>query len=101
MNNCFDWLFFHIFEDIKNSGGFVFVILPHIENVEREIFLSNWSFGRFLNPIFTNLTRAKTMLARYEHEFFSSNCGNFAVECDWNSKISQNVQNLFFFQKNR
>ena len=24
----------------------------------------------------------------------------FAVECDWNSKISQNVQNLGFFKKN-
>ena len=23
----------------------------------------------------------------------------FAVECDWNSKISQNVQNLGFFVK--
>ena len=24
---------------------------------------------------------------------------NFAVECDWNSQTSQNVQNLFFFLK--
>ena len=25
----------------------------------------------------------------------------FAVECNWNSEISQNVQNLGFFKKNR
>ena len=32
--------------------------------------------------------------------FFSSNCSKFAAKCDWNGKISQNVQNLgFFFRK--
>ena len=29
-----------------------------------------------------------------EREFFSPKCSKFAVECDWNSKISRNVQNL-------
>ena len=29
-----------------------------------------------------------------ERYFFPPNCCNFAVECDWNSDISQNVQNL-------
>ena len=34
--------------------------------------------------------------------FFLPNCCKFAVECDWNSKIFQNVQILFFFLwKNR
>ena len=31
--------------------------------------------------------------------FFSPNCSAFAVECDWNSKTSQNERKLFFFQK--
>ena len=30
---------------------------------------------------------------------FSTNCSKFAVECDWKSKNSQNVQNLGFFGK--
>ena len=32
---------------------------------------------------------------------FSPNCNNFLVECDWNNKIFQNVQILFFFWKKR
>ena len=31
---------------------------------------------------------------------FWPNCSKLAVECDWNSKNSQNVQNLGFFWKN-
>ena len=31
--------------------------------------------------------------------FFSLNCSKFAVECDWKSKISKNVQKLGFFFK--
>ena len=27
---------------------------------------------------------------------FSANCSSFAIECDWNRKISQNVENSFF-----
>ena len=34
-----------------------------------------------------------------EREFFSKNCSRFAIECDWNSKIPQSVQNLGFFGK--
>ena len=37
-----------------------------------------------------------------ERDFFSPNCSKFAVECDSNSKIRQNVQILgFFLKKNR
>ena len=36
-----------------------------------------------------------------EFQFFSSNCSKFSGECDWNSKISQNVQILGFFEKSR
>ena len=32
-------------------------------------------------------------------KFFSLNCSKVAVECDWDSKNSQNVQNLGFFGK--
>ena len=32
--------------------------------------------------------------------FFATAKGmNFAVECDWNSKISQNIENFFFLKK--
>ena len=40
------------------------------------------------------------MLARSEREFFPPNCSKFAVECNWESKNSQNIQNLGFFWKN-
>ena len=30
-------------------------------------------------------------------KFLLPNCSKIAEECDWNSKISQNVRNLFFF----
>ena len=33
--------------------------------------------------------------------FFSPNRKKFAVECDWNSEISQNIQNLELFSKKR
>ena len=43
----------------------------------------------------------KTMLARVSERenLFSLNCSKFAVECDWNSKNSQNFRNLGFFGK--
>ena len=31
-------------------------------------------------------------------KFFPPNYSKFAVECDWNNKISQNVQNLGFLK---
>jgi len=34
-----------------------------------------------------------------ECEFVSPNCSKFAVECDRNSKIFQNIQNVFYFEK--
>ena len=57
---------------------------------------SSSQIGAFFNPLFANWARAKTMLARSEREFFLSNCSKFAEECDWNNKISQNVQKLGF-----
>ena len=34
-----------------------------------------------------------------DREFFSSNCCEIAVKCDWNGKNSQNIQNLVFLKK--
>ena len=34
-----------------------------------------------------------------DRNFFTAKYSNFAVECDWYSKTSRNVQNLGFFQK--
>ena len=46
-------------------------------------------------------TPTSALLFTSEREFsFWLNCSNFAVECDWNSKISQNVQKFgVFFKK--
>ena len=35
-----------------------------------------------------------------ENIFFPKNCSSFAVECNWISQISQNLQRLIFFQEN-
>ena len=51
--------------------------------------------------MFANCVHTKTMFVHVsEHEFiFSLNCSKFAVECDSNSRNSQNVQYLGFFRK--
>ena len=51
--------------------------------------------------MFANCVHTKTMFVHLSEReiFFSLNYSEFAVECDWNSKNSQNVQNLFFFGK--
>ena len=46
---------------------------------------------RFFHPMFANCVHF------CERENFSLDCKKFAIECDWNSKNSQNVQNLGFF----
>ena len=55
-----------------------------------------------ISPFFTRCFPSE-LAERSQHrlftclKFFSTNCRKFAVECDWNTKISQNVQNLGFF----
>ena len=47
-------------------------------------------------------TSVRKLLPKFDFpnvNFFSPNCSKFAVQCDWNSMISQNVQNLAFFGK--
>ena len=70
-----------------------------------KIFLSNGPFLTFFfQPDVCQLRsrQHRQYVHVTEHEFFSPNCSKFAVECDWNSMISQNVQNLgFFWKKNR
>ena len=55
----------------------------------------------FSYPMFANCVHTKTMFIHVSEReiFFSLNCSKFAVECDSNSKNSQNVQNLGFFGK--
>ena len=71
------------------------IILRHIENMESKIFLSNRCV--FL-PDVCHLSSRKwaNMGCSRVWNFFSSNCSKFAVECNWNSKISQNIQNFGF-----
>ena len=59
-------------------------------------------FWRFFYPMFVNCvhaTSASLFTLLNVKLFFWPNCSKFAVECDWNSKNSQNVQNLGFFWK--
>ena len=55
----------------------------------------------FLNPMFVNYIHATIgIFFTSEREIiFSLNCSKFAAECDWNSKSSQNVQDLGFLEK--
>ena len=68
-----------------------------------EIFF--FSNGLFLTFFFTrcfpiSFTRASAFLFTSEREnFFAATCSKIAVECYWNSGISQNVQALGFFGK--
>ena len=62
---------------------------------------SSSQIGAFFQPDFCQLSsrkRANIGCLRV-WIFFSSNCSKFAVELDWNGKISHNVQNLRFFLK--
>ena len=57
----------------------------------------NVSFYRCLPIAFTPTS---AIVHVYECESCSlSNCSKFAVECDWNSKISRNVQKIWVFSK--
>ena len=58
----------------------------------------NWNV--FSCPILNDVHATSASLFTFLNvTFFSSNCRNFAVECDWNSKIYQNVQNFVVFLK--
>ena len=58
-------------------------------------------FWLFFYPMFANCVHTKTMFVHVSKRglFFSLNCRKFTVECDWYSKISQNVQKLGVFGK--
>ena len=50
--------------------------------------------------MFANCVHTKNdVRLRSDPEFFSPTCNKFAVECDWNNKIPQNVEFLGFFGK--
>ena len=62
-----------------------------------KIFLSNALFLTFLSPVVWQLHShqrpALAFLFTSDCEItFSKTCNKFAVECDWNSKESQNTQ---------
>ena len=52
--------------------------------------------------MFANCVHIKTMFVHVSKRetFCQLNCSKFAVECDWNGRNSQNVQNLVFSKKN-
>ena len=56
--------------------------------------ISDVSFTRCLPIAFTPHRHATE-----RENIFWPNCGKFAVECDWNNKISRKAQNLGFFWK--
>ena len=79
-------------------SGFYFA--PYSLEYESKILLSN---GCVFYPIFANWVRTKNDVDSHfwMWKLFSLNCSKFAVECNWNSKNSQNIQNSGSFWKNR
>ena len=79
------------------------IILLHIKNMEAKSSSQMRFFWRFLTrclPI--AFTPTSAFLFTSEREInLSPNCSKLPVECDWNRKNSQNVQNLGCFPKNR
>ena len=79
------------------------VILRHNENMEAKSSSQLRYFWRFFTrclPI--AFTPTSAILFTSEREItFSPNCSKFVVECDWNRKNSQNVQNFGFFAKKK
>ena len=66
------------------------------------IFCANFKKNSSTKPFILNhcLLIALTMFVRVsERDVFSANCTQFAVECDWNSRILQNVQSKGFCEK--
>ena len=80
----------------------IFYFAPYLYYGSK-IIRSNGSYPTFFSPMFANCVHASigSLFTSEREIFFSPNCSRFAVECDWNSKISQNVQNLFFFFEKR
>ena len=60
-----------------------------------------WAISDLFYPMSAHCVHTETMFVHVSEReiFFSLNFSKIAVECDWNSKVSQNVQNLFFFGK--
>ena len=70
---------------------------PSCLRYESKIFIS---IEKFLYPMFANCVHANIgSLFTSEREFFSKNSSTLAVECDWNSKFSQDLQNVPGFEK--
>ena len=58
------------------------------------------SNGALFYPMFPNCVHVKRRSFTFLNvKFFPPNCSKFAVEFDWNGKISQNVQNLGLSEK--
>ena len=55
---------------------------------------------RFFDPMFANCVNNKTMLVHFSDReiYFFPNCCKFDVECVWNIKNSQNVQNFLKYR---
>ena len=64
------------------------------ENLPLKCAICDVFFNRCLSIAFTLKRSSFTFLNMI---FFLLNCSKFAVECDYNSKNSQNVQNWCFF----
>ena len=81
----------------------LFVILRHIfKKMKAKSSSQMRHFRRFSLPDVCQLRSRhidKFVHATEREIVFRPNCSKFAVECDWNSRNSQNVQNLGFFEK--
>ena len=90
------WQFFWSLSRVADVRVIIFRYITY----GRKIIHSN----RFV--FYANVCQLRSHLKRCSFTFltviFSSKCSNFALECDWNIKISQIIRNMgFFVKKNR
>ena len=91
----------HVSNNEDKTENEIFIILRHIVyNMKAK---SSTQMERFFTRRLPIAFTLKTMLVHVSERenVFSLNYSKFALECDWNSKISQNLQNLGLFWKNR
>ena len=78
----------------------LFFFAPYCWEYESKIFPSNRSV--FLPEVCQSSSHKQANIGCsrvWLSNFYSSNCFKFAVDCDWNCKISQNVPNSGFFSQ--
>ena len=84
-----------------NHRNYLYLLFCAIFKIWKQNLPLKCTISDVFYPMFTNWVHTKTMFVHVSEReiFFPLNYSTFVVEGDWNSKNSQNVQNLDFFGK--